>query len=381
MMKQALRIGVVAGEPSGDALGTQLITEIRHLIPHACFMGIAGSKMQAVGCETWFDMAELSVMGLAEVLRHLPRLWQIRRSLIQRFTQWQPQLFIGIDAPDFNIGLALALKQQGIRTVQYVCPSVWAWRPQRIHKIVRAIDLVLALLPFEQAFCERFQVACHFIGHPAADEMPLEPDQAAARHSLQLPQQGPCLALLPGSRASEINRLATPFLQAAALLHQKLPTLTIVVPLVAESQRQCLLAIRDKATPRLPLTLLEGQARSALTAATAALVASGTVTLEAMLAHCPMVVAYRLNPVSFWLAKRLVTVPYIALPNLLANQHLVPEFLQDQVTPQQLATALEAQLTSDPQRLQQQFQKQHRQLQRQASQQAAKAVLQLVDRQ
>lgn len=377
-MDHALRIGIVAGEPSGDLLGAQLIAAIRQIIPNACFMGIAGPHMQAAGCESWFDMAELSVMGLIEVVSHLPRLYTIRRSLIQRLSQERPQLFIGIDAPDFNLGVALALKQQGIRTVQYVCPSVWAWRPRRIEKIARAVDLVLALLPFEKAFCDRFQVACRFVGHPAADEMPLEPDAAAARRALTIPQQGPCLALLPGSRSAEISRLAAPFLQAALLLHEVYPELTILVPLVTVKQRQQFAAIQAQVAPQLPLTILEGEARTALTAANVAVVASGTATLEAMLAHCPMVVAYRLHPLTFWLAKWLVKVPYIALPNLLADQPLVPELLQDQVTPQRLSELLSDHLRRDHRLLKQQFQRQHQQLRCQASQQAAAAVLELI---
>lgn len=379
-MDHPVRIGIIAGEPSGDLLGAQLMVAIRQIIPNACFMGIAGPQMQAAGCEAWFDMAELSVMGLFEVVSHLPRLYRIRRSLIQRLSQEPPQLFIGIDAPDFNLGVALALKQQGIRTVQYVCPSVWAWRPRRIEKIARAVDLVLALLPFEKAFCDRFQVTCHFIGHPAADEMPLEPDGAAARRALNISQQGPCLALLPGSRSAEISRLAVPFLQAAMLLQKRYPELTILVPLVTVKQRQQVAAIQAQVAPQLALTILEGEARTALTAADVALVASGTATLEAMLAHCPMVVAYRLHPLTFWLAKRLVKVPYIALPNLLANQLLVPEVLQDQVTPQRLAELLSDHLQRDHRLLKQQFRLQHQQLRCQASQQAAAAVLQLVGR-
>ncbi len=371
---------MVAGEPSGDLLGAQLIVAIRQIIPNACFMGIAGPQMQAAGCEAWFDMAELSVMGLFEVISHLPRLYRIRRSLIQRLSQERPQLFIGIDAPDFNLAVALALKQQGIRIVQYVCPSVWAWRPRRIEKIARAVDLVLALLPFEKAFCDRFQVACRFIGHPAADEMPLEPDVATARRALNIPQQGPYLALLPGSRSAEISRLAVPFLQAALLLQECYPELTILVPLVTVKQRQQVAAIQAQVAPQLALTILEGEARTVLTAADVALVASGTATLEAMLAHCPMVVAYRLQPLTFWLAKRLVKVPYIALPNLLANQPLVPELLQDQVTPQRLSELLSDHLQGDHRLLKQQFWLQHQQLRCRASQQAAAAVLQLVGR-
>jgi lipid-A-disaccharide synthase len=379
-MDQPLRIGIVAGEPSGDVLGAQLMTAIRQIMPNACFMGIAGPHMQAAGCESWFDMAELSVMGLIEVVRHLPRLYRIRHSLIQRMSQGRPQLFIGIDAPDFNLGVSLALRQQGIRTVQYVCPSVWAWRPRRIEKIARAVDLVLALLPFEKAFCDHFQVPCRFVGHPAADEMPLEPDIAAARRVLTIPQQGLCLALLPGSRSAEIARLAPPFLEAAELLRQRYPELLIVTPWVTLQQRQQITVIQAQVAPQLPLTMLEGQARTVLTAADIALVASGTATLEAMLAHCPMVVAYRLHPLTFWLAKRLVNVPYIALPNLLANQPLVPELLQDQGTPQQLSECLSDHLSGDHQLLKQQFRLQHQQLRCQASQQAADAVLHLLDR-
>jgi lipid-A-disaccharide synthase len=379
-MDLALRIGIVAGEPSGDLLGAQLITAIRHRIPNVCFMGIAGPQMQAAGCDSWFDMTELSVMGLVEILGHLPRLYRIRRSLIQRMSQWRPQLFIGVDAPDFNLGVALALKQQGIRTIQYVCPSVWAWRPQRVVKLARAVDLVLALLPFEKAFCDRVQVACQFVGHPAADEMPLEPDAAAARTALTIPQQSPCLALLPGSRTSEIARLAPLFLQAAGLLQARYPELTIIVPLVTSQQRQQFSTIQAQVAPQLALTILDGQSRTALTAADVALLASGTATLEAMLAHCPMVVAYRLHPLTFWLAKWLVKVPYISLPNLLANQPLVPELLQGQVTPHRLSELLTLRLQGNPQQLRQQFLLQHRQLRCQASQQAAEAALQLVDR-
>jgi lipid-A-disaccharide synthase len=336
--------------------------------------------MQAEGCEVWYEMEELAVMGIVEVLGRLPRLLHVRADLTRRFSELRPDVFVGIDAPDFNLTLEERLKQRGIRTVHYVSPSVWAWRQKRVFKIGRATDIVLAFLPFEKAFYDSYSVACRFIGHTMADAMPLDPDKQAARKTLGLDPQARCLALLPGSRHAEVSMLSADFIATAQLLRQRWPNLEVVVPLVNAKRRAEFEEIKQRVAPDFPLHLLDGQAREAMLASDAALLASGTAALECMLAKCPMVVGYRMKPFTFWLAKRLVKTQYVSLPNLLAGRELVPELLQDECQPEKLAQALIPMLEGgdESQHLHDTFRALHEQIRCNADDQAAQAVLELV---
>ncbi|WP_431022102.1 lipid-A-disaccharide synthase [Erwinia rhapontici] len=379
MPKHPLTIALVAGETSGDILGAGLIRALKEKHPDARFVGVAGPLMQAEGCEAWYEMEELAVMGIVEVLGRLRRLLHIRRDLTRRFTALKPDVFVGIDAPDFNITLEGCLKQQGIRTIHYVSPSVWAWRQKRVFKIGRSTDLVLAFLPFEKAFYDRFNVPCRFIGHTMADAMPIEPDKEAARRELGIAPDALCLALLPGSRGAEVEMLSGDFLRTAMLLRAKYPALEIVVPLVNPRRREQFEKIKAEVAPDLTMHLLDGKGRQAMVASDAALLASGTAALECMLAKCPMVVGYRMKPFTFWLAKRLVKTDYVSLPNLLAGRELVKELLQDECQPERLAAALEPLLAQGETRdkLLATFAELHHQIRWNADEQAAAAVLEL----
>ncbi|ELI8097772.1 TPA: lipid-A-disaccharide synthase [Yersinia enterocolitica] len=377
-----LTIGLVAGETSGDILGAGLIRALKAQVPYARFVGVAGPLMQAEGCEAWFEMEELAVMGVVEVLERLPRLLKIRKELTQRFSELSPDVFVGIDAPDFNITLEGRLKQRGIRTVHYVSPSVWAWRQKRVFKIGKATDMVLAFLPFEKAFYDRFNVPCRFIGHTMADAMPLTPDKNAAKAELGIAANTPCLALLPGSRHSEVEMLSGDFLRTAAILRQQIPNLEVLVPLVNSKRREQFERIKAETAPDLAVHLLDGNARLAMIAADATLLASGTAALECMLAKCPMVVGYRMKPLTFWLAERLVKTPYVSLPNLLAGEELVTELLQQECQPQKLADALLPLLQggSAVEALKERFLILHQSIRCGADEQAAQAVLELAGR-
>ena len=379
MPKHPLTIALVAGETSGDILGAGLIRALKAKHPDARFVGVAGPLMQAEGCEAWYEMEELAVMGIVEVLGRLRRILHIRRDLTARFTELKPDVFVGIDAPDFNITLEERLKQRGIRTIHYVSPSVWAWRQKRVFKIGRATDLVLAFLPFEKAFYDRFNVPCRFIGHTMADAMPIEPDKLAARQELGIAPDALCLALLPGSRNAEVEMLSADFLRTAMLLRQKYPQLEVVVPLVNPRRREQFEKIKADVAPDLTMHLLDGKGRTAMVASDAALLASGTAALECMLAKCPMVVGYRMKSFTFWLAKRLVKTDYVSLPNLLAGRELVKELLQDECEPQKLAAALEPLLFNGEarQQLLATFTELHHQIRWNADEQAAAAVLEL----
>lgn len=377
--KRPLTIALVAGETSGDILGAGLIRALKAKVPDARFVGVAGPRMQAEGCEAWYDMEELAVMGIVEVLGRLRRLLHVRADLTRRFSELQPDVFVGIDAPDFNITLEGNLKRQGIRTIHYVSPSVWAWRQKRVFKIGRATDLVLAFLPFEKAFYDRFNVSCRFIGHTMADAMPLDPDKNAARDVLGIAHDARCLALLPGSRSAEVEMLSADFLKTAQLLRKVYPQLEIVVPLVNAKRREQFERIKAEVAPDLPAHLLDGHAREAMIASDAALLASGTAALECMLAKCPMVVGYRMKPFTFWLAKRLVKTEFVSLPNLLAGRELVKELLQEECEPQKLAAALQPLLADGKQshEMHETFRKLHEQIRCNADEQAALAVLEL----
>lgn len=379
MSERPLVIALVAGETSGDILGAGLIRALKAKHPDTRFVGVAGPRMQAEGCEAWYEMEELAVMGIVEVLGRLPRLIKIGGDLTGRFTALKPDVFVGIDAPDFNITLEGRLKRQGIRTIHYVSPSVWAWRQKRVFKIGRNTNMVLAFLPFEKAFYDRFNVPCRFIGHTMADAMPLQPDKLAARRTLGIAEDAHCLALLPGSRGAEVEMLSADFLRTAQILRQTWPDLEIVVPLVNAKRREQFEQIKAQVAPELTMHLLDGHGREAMVASDAALLASGTAALECMLAKCPMVVGYRMKPVTFWLAERLVKTDYVSLPNLLAGRELVKELLQDECQPEKLAAALKPLLMPGETRkaLLDTFTELHQQIRWNADEQAAQAVLEL----
>jgi lipid-A-disaccharide synthase len=377
----ARRIALVAGEASGDQLGAGLIEALRRRFPEAQFAGIGGDAMRAAGLDAWFDASELAVMGLAEVLGHLPRLLRLRRTLRERLLAWQPDMFVGVDAPDFNLGVERWLKQRGIRTVHYVSPSVWAWRESRAEKIGRSAERVLCLFPMEPAIYARHGVDARFVGHPLADAMPLQPDRAAARATLGLPQERPILAVLPGSRLGEIERLGAIFLQAAALVARETPDLQVVIPAANEG---CRVALQDllAESPLPGARLLDGNARTAMVASDVVLLASGTATLEAMLAKRPMVVAYKVAALTHAIVKGLglLKVDRYALPNILAGERIVPELMQHDCTPPRLAEAVLGWLR-DPAAvasLQPRYLALHQQLRCDASERAADAVAEVV---
>lgn len=375
-----LKVYLVAGEVSGDILGADLMRALRARYPQAEFRGLGGEGMVNAGLTSLYPLETLSVMGLVEVLKHLPRLIKVRRHLYQDALAWGADLMVGIDAPDFTLGLEKKLRQKGVKTVHYVSPSVWAWRQGRIKGIRQSVDLMLTLLPFEADFYHQHQVPVAFVGHPTADRLPLTPDRDAARHKLALPLSSPVLALLPGSRGSEVERMAPIFLATAQQLKAHDPTLRFLLPAATPARYQQLSELLNE-MPVDDLQLLEGQADQALTAADCALLASGTVALEAMLCKTPMVVAYRLAPMTWWLAQKLVKTPYVSLPNLLAQSSLVPERLQDQASPEQLSQDIQQWLDHPSQReaLSQTFTQLHAQLKQGAGQKAAHAIAQLME--
>ena len=347
----SLRIALCAGETSGDQLGAELIEELRVRFPDAEFAGIGGDGMRAAGMDTWHDASELAVMGLAEVLAHLPRLLKLRKSFRQRVLDWKPEVFIGIDAPDFNLGVERWLKQRGVRTVHDVSPSVWAWRESRAAKIGASADRVLCLFPMEPPIYARHGVDAVFIGHPLADEIPLQPDREAARAALGEEIDGPILALLPGSRLGEIQRMLPTFLEAARLLDADVPGLRVLVPAANAHCRSAIEAIL-KAHPLLTspgkqgeetsIRVLDGQAQAAMIASDVVLLASGTAALEAMLCKRPMVIGHRISGLTYAIVKAfgLLKSAHVSLPNVLAGETLVPELLQDDCTPSSLHTEM-----------------------------------------
>ncbi len=350
-----MRIAIAAGESSGDALGAGLIEAVRQRAaspePAATiagapaeprFFGIAGPKMRAAGCEPWFQSEELSVMGLAEVLRHLPRLLKLRRALAERLLADPPDVFVGIDSPDFNLPLAARLRRAGVRTVQYVSPQVWAWRQSRVNSIARAVDLVLCLLPFETDFYARHGVNARFVGHPLADEIPLDVDRGAARDALGIPRQATMLALLPGSRHAEVSKLARPFAETAAWLGGRIAGLEVAVAIAHEGLTADWAAAIEGLPAAANYARIVSRAREVMAAADIVLTASGTASLEAMLLKRPFVVAYRMSGFSYWLLRQMgiQKLPFYSLPNLLAGLELAPEYVQGDVRPDVLGPAL-----------------------------------------
>ncbi|HTV78715.1 MAG TPA: lipid-A-disaccharide synthase [Steroidobacteraceae bacterium] len=382
-MSDPLVIGLVAGESSGDTLGAALLEALRERVGAVRAFGVAGPKMRAAGCEVWADSHELAVMGLIEPLAHLPRLFALRRRLLQDMVRRRPDVFVGIDAPAFNVGLEAKLRAQGIPTVQYVSPQVWAWRQGRVRSIAAACDLVLCLFPFETEFYSQHGVRAQFVGHPLADQIPLDTDRGLAREALGLAPQATVIALLPGSRLGEVRRLGEDFLRAALWLQAQRPDLTFIAPMASPGAREVFAAQRARLAPGLALQLVDGHAQQALIAANAVLVASGTATLEALLTRRPMVVAYRFSALTAFLLRRLglVKVTHFSQPNLLTGKSLVPEFVQEQVNGPALGQALLKQLTDRAARqvLQDEFLKVHRQLRVGAADRAAAAILDLLN--
>jgi lipid-A-disaccharide synthase len=374
-----LRIGMVVGEASGDILGSGLMQAILQRYPSAVFEGIGGERMLKLGFTSFFPQERLAVMGLVEPLKRLPELLRIRKTLVNHFIDNPPDVFIGIDSPDFNLNIEGKLKAAGIPAVHYVSPSVWAWRQKRIIKIAASVDLMLTLLPFEAAFYHQHQVPVKFVGHPLADDIPLQANKLAARQQLSLSESSKIIALMPGSRGGEVKMLGPVFWQTAQWLLQRHPDLQFIVP-AANAQRREQIETQLAALDKLPLTLVDGQSHEVMAAADAVLMASGTTTLEAMLLKRPMVVAYKMAALSFAIISRMVKSKFFSLPNLLADKALVPEILQKQVTPEELGQQLlpyveDVQAT---QSLVDEFDAIHRQLRCNASEKAADAVLKLI---
>lgn len=378
---EPLRIALIAGEHSGDILGAGLIKALKQHYPNATFEGIGGPRMLAEGFKTHFQMEELAVMGVFEVLPKLIRLLSIKKQIVQRFIDNPPDIFIGIDAPDFNLRVEKPLKAAGIKTVHYVSPSVWAWREKRVFKVAEATNLVLALLPFEKAFYDKHNIPCAFVGHTLADELPLEDEQTASRALFDLSATDKVLAVLPGSRGSEVTLLSEPYIQAVLLLKAEIPKLKVLVPLVNEKRKEEFLAVATKLNAADIFTLVDGKSREVMTAADAVLLASGTAALECMLLKRPMVVGYKLKALTYHLVTRLFkfNIEHFSLPNLLAGKQLVPELLQNDLTPENLAATLKPLLEEDQSALKQTFYEMHKSLRLDASKQAALAVSNVIE--
>jgi lipid-A-disaccharide synthase len=373
-----LRVGLVAGEASGDTLGADLIHALRRIEPDAEFFGVAGPKMQAAGCQVWEPAESFAVMGLFEVLRHLPRLLRLLSHIGTRFLRARPDVFIGIDAPDTNLRLARRLHAAGIPTVQYVSPQVWAWRQGRARSIHEAVDLVLCLLPFEKRFYDEHGMRSEFVGHPLADAIPMTVDRAAARRSLNIDATAPLVALLPGSRRGEVSRLSEDFAATARWLAEQRPQMLFIAPMASAAAREIFSRAMEQHAPGLPLRLIDGQAQTALIAADVVLVASGTASLEAALCKRPMVVVYRLGKMTVWILKQLnlVKTKFFAQPNLLADRRVVGEYFQDDIVPQSIGAELLMWLDDADRRsaLEQEFSRIHADLRRDAGTRAAQAI-------
>lgn len=377
---ERIHIGIVVGEASGDILGAALIVELRKIYPDAEFSGIGGPRMLALGFHSYFPQDRLAVMGLIEPLKRLPELLRIRKFLREHFIANPPAVFIGIDSPDFTISLEGSLKEQGIKTVHYVSPSVWAWRQKRVFKIAKSVDLMLTLLPFEAAFYEKHNVPVEFVGHHLADEIPVDVDKYQARRELGIPEHARVVALLPGSRASEVERMGKLFMHSAVFCLEQDPELLFYIP-AANSDRYRQLHHQLNDYVDFPIRLFNGNSHKVMAAADVLLLASGTVTLEALLLKKPMVVAYKMAPLTFKILKWLVKTPYVSLPNLLANKLLVPELLQDDASPEKLSAAIINYFENpeETQALCNTFADMHGILKRNASARAAAAIAKLIN--
>ena len=385
MSERALKIGIIAGEASGDILAAGLIKQLKKQYPNATFEGIAGPKMQAQGCQSLFDMEELSVMGLVEVLSRIRRLLFVRKSMLNHFIANPPDVFIGVDAPDFNLGLELKLKKRGIKTVQYVSPTVWAWREKRIFKIAKATHLVLSIFPFEKQVYDKHQIPCEFVGHTMADDIAIKPDKQKARRSLHLSENDIVLAVLPGSRKREVDTLLDVFMQSCLLLKADIAEFKVLIPVVNRQRKKQIDEYMQIHAPDLSIQVVIGHARESMIASDAVLLASGTATLEAMLCKKNMVTAYKLSGVTYQMMKWLYKAKYFALPNVLADEKLIPELLQDDVTASAISKLLLPMLTAQNEEQQQtliaKFETLHGSLKKDADVQAAIAVSNLIEKQ
>jgi lipid-A-disaccharide synthase len=379
-----LRVGLVAGEASGDTLGADLIHALRRHAPDTQFFGVAGPKMQSAGCESWEPAESLAVMGLFDVLRDLPRLVRLLARIKRMFLTARPDVFIGIDAPDTNLRLARGLHAAGIPTVQYVSPQVWAWRQGRARSIRESVDLVLCLLPFEKRFYDEHGIRAEFVGHPLADAIPENIDRAAARRALGLSVGGGVVALLPGSRRGEVARLAADFAATARWLAAQRPDLKFIAPMASAATRQIFSEVLKRDAPAVNVQLIDGQATTALSAADVVLVASGTASLEAALCKRPMVVVYRLGALSGWMIMKLnlVKSKFFAQPNLLADRRVVGEYFQGQIVPESIGAELLLWVDDTDRRvaLEREFSRIHADLRRGAGTRAAQAILELLGR-
>ena len=326
-----LRVAIVAGEESGDILGSGLIEQIQKLYPSATFEGVAGERMQAKGAKSLFPMERLSIMGLVEVLKRLRELLGRRKGLVKRWLSNKPDIFIGIDAPDFNLGLARKLKAAGIPTVHYVSPSVWAWREKRLKKIEQSVDLMLCFLPFEAAYYDNSRVDAQFIGHPLASRLPLDITKEAAKEALGLDPSRPVVGLMPGSRGSEVANLTPDFIETAIWLAERRADVQFVIPAANEARYQQISELLASHASRISVHLVKRQSQTVLMASDSVLISSGTATLEAMLCGTPMVVSYRMSAMTYAIISRMLKTQFVSLPNLLANELLVPELLQNSV--------------------------------------------------
>ena len=377
------RIAIVAGESSGDLLGAALIAALRERFPHAQFSGVSGPKMRAAGALTIEPMETLAVGGIVEVIRHLPKLLKLRKRLLNAVAKEKPDLFIGIDAPDFNIGLAKKIKRLGIPTVHYVSPSIWAWRPERIKSIRAAVSHMLLLLPFELDIYQKANIPATYVGHPLADLIPVHANQLAVRESLNLNHHAQVLAMLPGSRQRELEALAPLFVKTALLLAEKYPHLNFLVPFITrETRTRFENEIWAQGAQNLKWRLMFGHSHEAMIAADAVLLASGTAALEAMLAKRPTVVAYKVSDLTYKIVKRKFLLPYVSLPNIISGRFLLPEFIQDEANPENLVQALSNYLSdkSLSAALASEFGIQHEALKCNAAEKAADAVAQLLPR-
>ncbi|WP_218395538.1 lipid-A-disaccharide synthase [Alteromonas lipotrueae] len=377
-MSKPLRIAMVAGEPSGDVLAAGMVGELKRLYPDAIIEGIGGPNMQAQGFHSLFDMETLSVMGLVEVLSHLPAILKVKKALLAHFSANPPDIFVGIDAPDFNLRVEKELKSKGVKTIHYVSPTIWAWREKRVHKIAKAAGRVLGLFPFEQQVYDKYDVPYTFVGHTMADGIALTPDQQASRNTLNLPIEKSVLAVLPGSRRGEVDTLLPIFIDTMEKIAAQRPDIEFVIP-AANTHRleqiKSMLKEANNAIERLPIHVTEGTSRDAMIASDVILLASGTATLEAMLCKRSMVVAYKLSPITYRIMQRLYKAPFFALPNLLANEALVPELLQEDVNPDTLSQHALTYFDSDNTDLISRFTDLHHTLKCNADKTAAQAVV------